>query len=342
MSESATWLPGSGFSDADIARLSELVGRLGAANLPLPALIAGMANDLPQKPLKNALSRLSADISSGRSLQEAIERLPDHSSEQAMGMIRMILRSKVPADTLFRLLSHQEARRELSRSFWVKLFYPILLLVSCSLVFGAVLRIVTTQFAPIFRDFGISLPFLTVVVLEIAEAVSQVGLLGIFMPMILCVAIMFAVSLSINGSLQRWLSASQFCHTLAELIESDCPLIESLQITRMLSRGRLARSADDMMELVANGMDLPDAMDKQATIPEGASELVRWSQSTGGTGSEGLRVAAALYEARSRSQSRFLQSVFTVIAGIVVFWLIMITIVSVFGPMLGLLSALTG
>ncbi|MFM7132410.1 MAG: type II secretion system F family protein, partial [bacterium] len=314
----------------------------GAANLPLPDLLSGMALDLPQKPLKKAVDQLSADISKGMSLKDAIERLPDYSGQQAMGMIRMILYSRAPSSTLFRLLQHQQARKELSRSFWVKLIYPILLLFFCSLIFGVMLRVVATQFAPIFRDFGISIPILTQFVLQLADTINQLGLAGVFMPLVLCTAMLLAASLAINGSLQRWLAASQFCHILAELMESDCSLAESLQICRMLSHGRLAMAADNMMDLALTGVNLPDAMEAQAAIPEGASDLVRWAQSTGGTGAEGLRVAASLYEARSRSQSRFLQSVFTVVAGIIVFWLILITVVSVFGPMLSLLGMLSG
>lgn len=342
MSDSATWLPGSGFSDTDIARLTELVSRLGAANLPLPDLLSGMASDLPQKPLKKAVDHLSADISRGMNLKDAIERLPDHSSQQAMGMIRMILHSRAPSSTLFRLLQHQQARKELSRSFWVKLVYPILLLFFCSLIFGVMLRVVSTQFAPIFRDFGISLPVLTQLVLQLADTINQIGLAGVFMPLILCTAMLFAGSLAINGFLQKWLAASQFCHILADLLDSDCPLAESLQICRMLSRGRLAMAAENMMDIALTGENLPEAMDAQASIPEGAANLVRWAQSTGGSGAEGLRVAASLYEARSRSEARFLQSVFTVVTGIIVFWLILLTVVSVFGPMLSLLGRLAG
>ena len=203
------------------------------------------------------------------------------------------------------------------------------------------LRVVATQFAPIFRDFGISIPILTEILLQLADTINQLGLAGVFMPLILCTSILLAVSLAINGSLQRWLAVSQFCYILAELLDSDCPLAESLQICRMLSRGRLAMAADNMLDLALTGVNLPDAMEAQAAIPEGAANLVRWAQSTGGSGAEGLRVAASLYEARSRSEARFLQSVFTVVAGIIVFWLILMTVVSVFGPMLSLLGRLS-
>jgi type II secretory pathway component PulF len=342
MSENTTWLPGSGFSEPDIARLTELIGRLGAAHLPLPELLGGIAQDMPQKSLRLALEQLSADIAKGKSVHDAIERLPDYCSQQSMGMIRLVLESRAPANTLFRLLGHEQARKSQVRAFWTKLFYPILLLISCSLLIGMVFRVVSTQFSPLFKDFGITLPILTVIVLQVADTINQVGLAGSLMPVFLCLALILLASIGINSSLQRWLELSQFCQIMAELLDSQCPLAESLQITRMLIPGRLGRAADDMIDLANNGMSLPDAMDLQQAIPEGASELVRWAQNSGGSGAEGLRVASALYEARSRSHSHFLHSVFTVIAGIIVLWMILLTVVSVFGPMLGLLSALSG
>lgn len=329
-------------SAQDIHQIAEIVGRLAESKLPLPEVLLSMSQDLPQKSLRKALEQMSQDVSAGRTIEEALERIQDSSNREAGGMLRLILRTNEPAKSLFQILNHQQLRRELRTGFWIKLVYPIMLLLGCSLLFGALMRIIVVQFIPLFRDFGINLPGITKLVFNVADASSQLGFMGVFVPLVFCVFILAAVSLAINGTLQRWQDLAQFCRVIADLMDSGCPLAESLVITRMMATGRLGAAIDDMTELVQQGYDLPDALELQRVFPDGISNLIRWASTNGGSGAEGLRVAASLYESRGRSQSQFLTSVFTVVTMVIVIWIIIITIIAVFSPMMWLLRSLAG
>lgn len=335
-------LPTFGLTADEMARLTEIVGRLSQSQLPLPAVLAGMAEDMPSKALANALRSVGQAVAEGRPIEEALERAQEKSGTMANGMIRTILTTRTPTQTLFRILKYQQERAELRRTFWLRLCYPILLLFSCSLLFGIMMRVVSTQFSPIFKDFGISLPVITQVIITTAEFTNNLGWAGILLPPLIATAALSMVSTAINGSLHKWLDLSQFCRTLAELISSDCPLVNSLTISRMMLVGPLARSADSMIDLVREGESLADALELQTTVPEGVSDLVRWSQSQGGTGAEGLMVSASLFEARGRSQTRFLSSLFTVLSVLTVSWMIMVINMAIFLPLITLISRLSG
>ena len=129
---------------------------------------------------------------------------------------------------------------------------------------------------------------------------------------------------------------------MAELVEAKCPLADSLTICRMMLTGKLAQSTDDMIDMVRHGDDLATAIELQVAVPDGVADLVRWSQQNGRDGAEGLRVSAALFEARSRSQTRFLSSLFTVMAVLVVSWLILVITLAIFLPLISMISRLSG
>lgn len=334
--------PVLGLSSEDMQKISEILGRLAESKLPLPEILIKISEDLPQKSLRQALEQIGRNVGEGKSLEESLEILQDSSNMVAIGTIRSVLKTHTPAKTLFQVLKHQQMRKDLERGFWLKLVYPMILLLACSLLFGAVLRVISTQFIPIFRDFGISLPVLTQIVVSFADSASKLGWFGILVPLVFSSFIVAAISVAINGSLRKWLDMAQFCRISADLMDSQCPLHETLAISRMLSTGRLGAALDDMMELVQQGLSLPESIELQRAFPDGVADLIRWSSDHGGSGAEGLRVAASLYESRGRSQSRFLASVFTVFTACVVVWMIMITMIAIFAPMLSLLGMLSG
>ena len=339
---SAEPLPSYGLTTDEMIRLTEIVGRLSQSQLPLPAVLLGMADDMPSKALAGALRSVGQAVAQGRPIEEALEQAQERSGTVASGMIRTILSTRTPTETLFRILKYQQERAELRRTFWLRLCYPILLLFACSLLFGIMMRVVSNQFAPIFRDFGMSLPVVTLLIVSMAEFTNSLGWAGILLPPLIATGSLWMVSTAINGSLHKWLDLSQFCRTLAELISADCPLANSLTISRMMLTGPLARSADEMIDLVREGESLADALELQTTVPEGVADLVRWSQAEGGTGAEGLMVSAALFEARGRSQTRFLSSLFTVLSVLTVSWMIMVINLAIFLPLITLISRLSG
>lgn len=342
MSQMDSSRPMYSLSAEEMARLNEIVARLAQSHLPLPSILTGMADDLPAGAMSEALKALGAAVAAGQPLEEALERTQANAGLAASGMIRTILTAKTPSQTLFRIMKYQQERAELRRTFWLRLCYPILLLFSCSLLFGIMMKVVSTQFIPIFRDFGISLPAMTMVVVSMAEFTNQLGWAGILLPPVIAALGLWMASVMINGSLHRWLDMAQFCRTLAELVDAGSPLSESLTICRMMMTGRLAQAAEDMIDLTRQGEDLPTAMELQSDIPEGVSELVRWSAMEGGNGAEGLRVAASLCEARGRGQTRFLSSLFTVLSVLIVSWLILVINLAVFLPLITLISRLSG
>jgi len=334
--------PSFGLGVEEMGRLTEIVAQLSKSQLPLPEVLMGMAEDIPSKELSKALKFVGKAVSEGLSVEEALDQAQAHSSTSASGIVRTILRTGTPSQTLFRILKYQQERAQLRRTFWLKLSYPILLIFFCSILFGGVMWVVSNQMVPIFRDFGVSLPGISQAVISLADLTARIGLAGVFIPPVIACCTLWVVSCGINGSLHKWLDLAQFCRTMSDLVEASCPLLDSLTICRMMLTGKLALATEDMIDLVRHGDDLATALELQKSIPDGVSQLVRWSQASGGTGAEGLKVSAALFEARSRSQTRFLSSLFSVVAVLFVSWLILLITLAIFLPLITMISRLSG
>jgi type II secretory pathway component PulF len=335
-------LVGFGLSVEEKGRLAQFLGGLTSAELPLPELLEAMAEEAPDKTQRTALKRLAGAIAAGKSLPDALEPVLDSSSPSLTGLTKVVLKTRDPAATLFRILEYRRERSDFIRNFWLSLTYPIVLFLVTALMAGIVLRIVGTLVAPIFVDFGIDLPIVTRLITNLAERTNSLGWLGMLLPGLVAASLFLMLTIRLNGALGYWPDLAMICRTLADLLDSDCPLPESLKICGVTIGGRLGSALDDMSVQVREGMPLADAFETQAAMPLGLDALVRWSESAGGGASEGLKVAAAIYEAAVRSKARLWAAVLTVFIITSVAWMIFLFVVGLYLPLLQLTSRLSG
>ena len=84
--------PSFGLTVEEMGRLTEIVGRLSQAELPLPEVLLGMADDMPSRALAQSLRFVGKAVSEGVSIEEAIDRAQASTGTAASGILRTILR----------------------------------------------------------------------------------------------------------------------------------------------------------------------------------------------------------------------------------------------------------
>jgi general secretion pathway protein F len=104
--------------------------------------------------------------------------------------------------------------------------------------------LIVSRFEDIFRDFGVSLPLMTVFLLQVSRAV-RVGWPLLLTLVLASIAAWLFLGLALSrarrnslfaripvvGSLWRYTAWTEFCHLLAILLESRLPLPEALRLT---------------------------------------------------------------------------------------------------------------
>ncbi|MGE3820166.1 MAG: type II secretion system F family protein [Isosphaeraceae bacterium] len=348
-------IPGGSLSGDDAARLVEPIARITASGLPLAPGLRAAAREMPIGPVRRTLGSIAEAVERGASLDDAVKaqgaRFPEHLS----GLLLIGRKSGHLSETLTKFLGFMNVGEEIRRGLTVSLIYPIVAVVLAIGIFVFVCVTLVSSFEAIFRDFGVSLPALTILLIEVShvfekswrallEAVIGATILWLVLRFVLRKSVRrsLASGIPVIGSVWRNTSLAEFCHLLALLIESDLPLEESLRLAGIgVADARFERAGRGMAGDVASGLSLSQAVLRQRVFPRGLTRLLRWAEGHQSL-PEALTMAGQMFEARARSQSTFAGALLSVLTVLVLLLGISAVILGVFLPMITLISRLSG
>jgi type II secretory pathway component PulF len=237
----------------------------------------------------------------------------------------------------------------------LSLAYPILSLVLAFSIYAFICASLVTTFESIFKDFGVPLPKITILLIEVAHLFQQGWML---VPQLigLCLFLWIGSHLVLRASLRKSLmggvpviggvwrttSLAEFCHLLALLLESEVPLDEAL---RMTGEGVLDASIDHacgaMAADVSGGLTLSQAISRRPIFPRGLAQVLRWAEKHHGL-ADSLHMAGELFEARAQAQASFAGTVLSVLALIAILLGAALVVMGLFLPLISLISRLAG
>jgi type II secretory pathway component PulF len=369
MSESeATSGRGGELSAEESARLSRHVAGVSASGLPLGPGLRALAEESRRGPFRNALIDLANALERGVPLDQAVQgeagRMPAH----LRGLIRAGVRAGDLGDILGRFSAVARVGTDLRRTFWSGLAYPIIAVGLTIALFVLVDALVVDRFTNIFRDFGVQLPTMTMLLLTASSAIrfSAPFLLAGFLGLILAWALIgMFVSRGVRdglvawtpvvGSLWRYTAWAEFCHLLAMLIEAKIPLPEALRLTGWAVENReVDRACHAMAQGVEQGASLSAAMAAEIpgadpaglrairrSMPDGLPRLLQWAEDRAAI-AEVLHMAGETFQARSRAEVAFGGAAAAFLATTAVIFGVFIVVVGMFLPLITLVSKLSG
>lgn len=341
-------------SGAEAGELSRQIADLTRAGMPLSAGLTALSEELPRGRLRRSITELADALESGVPLDMAIEnhqaRIPPH----LRGLVVAGVRSGQLGDVLMRFSTYSGFAANLKRRLILSLAYPLatLAIALCLAVF--VSSYVMTQFETIFKDFGVPLAGLTVLVLSVARVINMaclpVGAAAAALVLVVLAGRLFLKpalrrSLATQLPLLGWIWAptrhSEFCRLLALLLESRSPLPEALRLTgEGLEDSGMNRACDRMAREVESGRSFADAMSRIRRFPPSLPRLIGWAENHM-TLPEVLHLAAALFETQARSQAALISMIVTV-ASVLNVLAVVLVIPVLFLPLITLISRLSG
>ena len=278
-------------------------------------------------------------------------RLPDH----LRGLIAIGSKTGKVGQVLGQFLAFQHVGTDLRRQVWIGLAYPLLAFSIAFAIFAYVCMVLVPSFESIFLDFGISLPWITVLILDVSHlfAVSGRTLVELFFGLLAIWLLSLVVlsgpvrralvgGLPIVGAVWRNASLAEFCHLLALLLECEVPLDEALRLTGQGVRDRtvdgacLGASRD-----VERGIGFAQALSRQPVFPKSLAGLIHWAERHQSL-PESLQMAGEMFEAGARVQARLAGTVITVLVVLSILISIVVLILGLFLPLINLISQLSG
>lgn len=281
-------------SRRDLALIFRSLASLVAAGVPVAQAVTA-TEPLARGPLRDGLMEVRRELGEGRTLSQALV----HAAlfpPLVTGMVRAGERGSQLGAALDEVATHLELEAELAAKVRQALAYPLLLLGAGAASVGVITTVVVPKFAAILGDLGQQLPPSTRVLLAASTFVRHEGWLLLLIgaaalawgaqrmnePIRRRRLLDLLLRLPVLGHLRHALGSARLCRSLGGMLAAGMPLLPALQSAReALGDAALAHRLDRARDLVAQGVPLTQALEREEVLVSGALQLVAVGESSG-------------------------------------------------------------
>ncbi|HEU4438138.1 MAG TPA: type II secretion system F family protein [Methylomirabilota bacterium] len=294
----------------DLVSVTQQLATLLEAGLPLDRALAIQAELAPTARLRSIMADVLRTVRGGHSLADAMARHhPRPFARLYINMVRAGEKGGVLETTLRRLAEFLAESQEFRDALVSALIYPAMLIGVGSAAVVFLMTFVIPRFAEIFKDLGASIPWPTLILLEVSGGLQHYWwvLAGLALAGVLAGRMVLATPrgrLAVDRVLLRLPLAGQvivktevarFTRILGTLLRSGIGMIPALIVIKeMLANQVMARAVDRLADGVRRGAGLAGPMADSGAFPALATHMVRVGEETGRLEEMLLRVAIEL------------------------------------------------
>lgn len=249
--------------------------------------------------LREALREIRDQVESGLSLSAAVASFGDLFPPLYAPILMAGERTGNLEGVMDRFVRYQRLVQEAGKRVVSALVYPAVL-VGLSMVLIAVMLVyVVPGFEDFFNDLGTELPVITKVIMILSDLVLDYWVLWLAaLAVVTLLAVRMAsgshgtvwmdrlkIRLPLLGTILHRFALSEFCRSLATLLEGGTPLVRALDVsTRAVSNAYIARQLAPVARQVSEGMALHRALEPSGVVPDLAVNMARVGEATGELG----------------------------------------------------------
>jgi type II secretory pathway component PulF len=294
----------------DLVSLTQQLATLLEAGLPLDRALAIQAELAPTARLRSIMADVLRTVRGGSSLADALgKHHPRPFSRLYINMVRAGEKGGVLETTLRRLAEFLAESQEFRDALVSALIYPTMLVGVGSAAVVFLMTFVIPRFAAIFNDLGASIPWPTLVLLEVSAALQHYwwaflgGVLAVLLgarmvlgtPRGRLTADRLLLRLPLAGEVIVKTEVARFTRILGTLLRSGIGMIPALTVVKeMMANQVLVGAVDRLADGVRRGAGLAQPMTDSGAFPALAIHMVRVGEETGRLEEMLLRVATEL------------------------------------------------
>lgn len=328
---------------------------LSASGIPMVRALTILEGQARPGAFKDVLGDLVEDVSSGTPLSEAMAKHPRAFDPLYSSMVRAGESGGVLDKVLERLAYYRERAAEMRSKIVNAMIYPFVIVLVATVVVSLVIVFVIPRFRLIFDSFGVELPALTQLLLDISNFFVTYWYVVFGLPIayglmhVMLMAkptryrfVMHGLLLRIpilGGILTKSLIAN-FARTFGTLLEAGVPHLDALGIVRDTSSSDvMVQSVESIRRVVREGEAIARPMEEAPVFDDLVCNMVDVGEQTGELDRMLLRVASA-YEAQV---SRRIDAFFKVLEPALLVVMAVFTgfiVLALFLPLLKIMSTL--
>ena len=280
----------------EIVIFSRQLATMVEAGIPIMQGIDALQEQVSHPFFKKVLVNVRDDIQHGTSLSAAFAKHPAIFDSLFVNMIKVGETGGVLSKILDRISSYMEKTLRLKRKIQSALIYPIVVVCMAIIITTILLVKVVPTFAGIYASFNRKLPAMTQLLITISTILRK------DLPWLIAGGVIIGVAvkqwyktpsgalmidrallrLPIFGDLFRKVAISRFSRTLATLIQSGVPILESLDIvSKTIGNRELELVVDEIKLSVRAGESLAAPLTKSGVFPAMVTRMISIGEKSG-------------------------------------------------------------
>ena len=222
-------------------QLATLIG----AGLPLAQSLRTVQEQTTNKRMQEIVQEIISDVEGGKSLSDSFAKHPEAFNKVYVALVSAGETSGTMDDSLKRLAAQQEKEAAMMSKIRGAMMYPSIVLVVIILVIGFMLFTVVPQVEGLYRDLNKGLPFVTLMMIKMANFFSSLWWLiilamiigGYFLAQYLKTEQgirtkdIFKLNVPLFKGMFRKMYMARFARTGQVLLSTGVPMLDMLRIT---------------------------------------------------------------------------------------------------------------
>ncbi len=280
----------------DIVVFARQLSTMVDAGIPILQALDALQEQMTHPYFKTVIASIRDDIQMGSSLSSAFAKYPRVFGPLFINMVKVGETGGVLSAVLDRISTYLEKTLKLRRKVKAAMVYPAVV-VSIAIIITVVLLVkVVPTFATIYESFNQELPFITQLLINISKALQR-QLLWFIAGIILLVFILSRwyrtekgalvidhakLTIPIFGELIRKVAISRFSRTLATLIQSGVPILESLDIVGKTSGNKVLEMViENVKNNVREGESIAVPLVRSGVFPPMVTRMIAIGEKSG-------------------------------------------------------------
>jgi type IV pilus assembly protein PilC len=280
----------------DIAVFSRQFATMINSGLSLLRSLYILAEQTENKALAGVLNQVRQDVEKGSSLSQALARQPKTFTRLYVAMVRAGETGGVLDSVLLQLADTIEKQVELRHKIKSAMTYPVVVFALVLVIVSAMLLFVVPMFEDLYTQLGGTLPLPTRLLIGISSLMTKVWWLIVLAE----VGLVFAfkrwiatdqgrarwdavkLRVPVFGKLVHKTAITRFARTLAVLLRSGVPILESLEITsETVNNHVVSRAVKDVQSAVKTGESMARPLAAHSVFPPMVVQMIAVGEETG-------------------------------------------------------------
>jgi general secretion pathway protein F len=264
--------------------------------LPLDRSLSILANLFEGEDFTGIIRAVLESVRAGKSLAAAMTEHPGVFPKIYVNMVRAGESGGILEAVLRYLTEYMERSIALKDDIKSALMYPLILAGAAGLSLVVLFVYVIPRFALIFKDVGQALPWISKLVIDLSQSLTDYGWLILLAVLAAVSGIVFylrspegraewdrvCVRVWLLGDLVRKFETARFARTLGALLRGGVPLLEALgTVQGVIGNRLLARAIGEVQVRVREGKGMARPLGESGLFPPLALNMIAVGEETG-------------------------------------------------------------